>query len=131
MARRTILFTLDSSERAGKKTAGDSTNYLSVAKYVGKPENVAGPAVLLLLPIAVHECVDGGVPKPIRWDATDCAVIGEECVGLFLREDGLGVQAEPSASNYGTIGRGLDDRRAWAATTHHEDCGGTHDQEAG
>jgi hypothetical protein len=113
----------------GKETGARFNELLSVAKYVSKPENVARSAVLLLLPIAVHECVHGGVPKPIRWDPTDCAVIGEERVGLFLGEDGLGVQAEPSASNYGTIGRGLDDRRAWAATTHHEDRDGIHDQE--
>jgi hypothetical protein len=78
--------------RADGKETGERFNELSsVAKYVSKTENVARPAVLLLLPIAVHECVHWGVPKPIRWDPTDCAVIGEECVGLFLGEDGLGV----------------------------------------
>ncbi len=45
----------------------------------------------LLLPVAVDESVSGGVPKPIRRDPTNGAVLGEERVRLLLGEDSLGV----------------------------------------
>ena len=54
----------------------------------------------LLLPIAVNESVSGGVPKPIRRDPTNGAVLGETSVLLFLGEDSLGVHADARASDH-------------------------------
>ena len=50
--------------------------------------------------IAVNESVSGGVPKPIRRDPTNGAVLGETSVLLFLGEDSLGVHADARASDH-------------------------------
>jgi hypothetical protein len=71
---------------------------------------------VLLLPIAIHESVKRGVPKPIGWNATDSAIVGQENVWLFLREDSLGVQADASGMDYSSIWRRLDNGRALATT---------------
>jgi hypothetical protein len=73
------------------------------------------------LPIAVHESMKCGVPKPIGRNATDGAIVGEESVGLFLSEDGLGVQADASGMDYSSIWRRLDNGRA-LATTGQQNC---------
>jgi hypothetical protein len=52
----------------------------------------------LPLPIAIHESVKVCIPKPIGRNATDGAIVGQEGVGLLLREDSFGVQALQSAA---------------------------------
>ena len=83
----------------------------------------------VLLPVAVDESMGGGVPKPIRWDPTNSAVLGEQRVRLFLGEDSLGVQANASAADYGAIRRGLDNGRERPATAEQERHPRVHDQE--
>jgi hypothetical protein len=68
------------------------------------------------LPIAIDEGVKCGVPKPIGRNATDGGIVGNESIGLFLREDGLGVQANASGMDYGSACRRLDYGRSPTTT---------------
>jgi hypothetical protein len=68
------------------------------------------------LPIAIDEGVKCGVPKPIGRNATDGGIVGNESIGLFLREDGLGVQANASGMDYGSAWRRLDYGRSPTTT---------------
>ena len=70
-----------------------------------------------LLPIAVHESVKGRVPKPIGRNATDGTIVGQESVGLFLREHRFGIQADAGGVDYRSIGCRLDNRRTLSTTS--------------
>jgi len=64
--------------------------------------------------------MDRSIPKPIRGYPTDRAIVGEECIRLFLGEDSLGVEAESSAPDNYSIRRRFDNRRTRAASTEED-----------